>query len=348
MFSQRASGALAKANLKTKKHMSGIFISYRRDDSAPYAGRLCDRLGAVFGAEQVFMDVDDIPPGADFSAHIGAKIGGCDALLAVIGKQWLTARNAEDQLRLSDPDDLVSREIALALQRGVVVIPVLVEGAGMPKAAELRGDLKPLAQRNAVTLSDQNFHGDVAKLIKALELLPGLRKQVSRTKDDWKSDMRQRLRRRLVWKIPLIIVLVGFAVWWQWRQQATNNPAPGVTTDNSSIAAKLTGRWRGTVTYPWGAKYQEEFFFTPEGNTLFGTASFIGIKRGIEEGRIAGEMITFKVRFEETSSGSTRIGTNRYEGQLEGDMLVLKFFDEAGSPPVEIKLTRVNDAANHP
>ena len=326
--------------------MSGIFISYRRDDSAPYAGRLCDRLGAVFGAEQVFMDVDDIPPGADFSAHIRAKIGGCDALLAVIGKQWLTARNAEDQLRLSDPDDLVSREIALALQRRVVVIPVLVEGAGMPKAAELRSDLKPLAQRNGVTLSDENFHADVAKLIKALEVLPGLRKQVSRTKDDWKSHMRQRLRRRLVWKIPLIIVLVGFAVWWQWRQQATNSSAPKVTMGNSSIAAKLTGRWRGTVTYPWGAKYQEEFFFTPEGNTLFGTASFIGIKRGIEEGRIAGEIITFKVRFEETSSGSTRIGTNRYEGQLEGDMPLLKFFDEAGSPPVEIKLTRVSDAAN--
>ena len=90
------------------------------------------------------MDVDDIPPGADFSAHIGAKIGGCDALLAVIGKQWLTARNAEGQLRLSDPNDLVSREVALALQRGILVIPVLVEGASMPKAADAAQRFKAL------------------------------------------------------------------------------------------------------------------------------------------------------------------------------------------------------------
>src|SRR5512147_473445 len=128
-----ASRGVVGDDRKLKPLMSGIFISYRRDDSAPSAGRLCDRLGTEFGAEQVFMDVDDIPPGADFSAHISAKIGGCDALLAVIGKQWLTARNAGGQLRLSDPDDLVAREIALALQRGIVVIPVLVEGATMPK-----------------------------------------------------------------------------------------------------------------------------------------------------------------------------------------------------------------------
>ena len=323
--------------------MSGIFISYRRDDSAPSAGRLCDRLGAEFGAEQVFMDVDDIPPGADFSAHIRAKIGGCDALLAVIGKQWLTARNAEGQLRLSDPDDLVSREVALALQRGILVVPVLVEGASMPKAADLRSDLKPLAQRNAVTISDQDFQNDVAKLIKTLAALPGLRKQVRQADDDWKSEMRQRLRRRLVWKIPLIILLVSFAVWWQWRQQAGNIPAPIQPSSNDTVAAKLAGRWRGEVVYPWGAKYQEEFLFTPEGNTLFGTASFLGIKRGVEEGRISGGMITFKVRFEETSSSGTRVATNRYEGNLSGDNLLINFFDEAGSPPVEIKLSRRSD-----
>jgi hypothetical protein len=328
--------------------MSGIFISYRRDDSAAYAGRLGDRLVAEFGAEQVFMDVDDIPPGADFNAYIGAKIGDADALLAVIGKHWLTARNAEDRLRLSEPDDLVSREISLALQRGIPVIPVLVDDASMPRAADLRKDLKPLAQRNAVTISDQDFQGDVAKLIKALQRLPGLGRRVSPGGDDWKTEMRQRLRRRLVWKIPLIILLVTFAGWWQWRQQTTDRPAENPTRSNNPFADKLAGRWRGEVTYPWGAKYQEEFFFTPEGTVLFGTASFIGIKRGIEEGRIAGETLSFKVRFEETSSGGTRLGTNRYEGNLRGDKLLIKFLDEAGSPPVEIALTRQTDSETSP
>lgn len=98
--------------------MSGIFISYRREDSAAYAGRLYDRLSAHFGADQVFMDVDDIPPGADFASHIDAKVGSCDAMIVVIGKEWLSACNADGQLRLSDPNDFVGLEIALALQRG--------------------------------------------------------------------------------------------------------------------------------------------------------------------------------------------------------------------------------------
>src|SRR6185503_10221793 len=106
--------------------MSGIFISYRREDSAPYAGRLYDRLSTRFGADQVFMDVDDIPPGADFAAHIGAKVGSSEAMIVVIGNEWLTARNAEGQLRMSDPQDFVALEVSLALQRESMVIPVLV------------------------------------------------------------------------------------------------------------------------------------------------------------------------------------------------------------------------------
>jgi hypothetical protein len=112
--------------------MSGIFISYRREDSAPYAGRLYDRLCAHFGADQVFMDVDDIPPGADFAAHIDAKVGSCDAMVVVIGKGWLTARNADGQLRLSDPSDFVGLEVSLALQRSVLVIPVLAVAPKYP------------------------------------------------------------------------------------------------------------------------------------------------------------------------------------------------------------------------
>src|SRR6185503_5982905 len=158
--------------------MSGIFISYRREDSAPYAGRLYDLLCARFGADQVFMDVDDIPPGADFAAHIGATVASCEAMIVVIGNEWLTARDADGHLRMSDPQDFVALEVSLALQQDSMVIPVLVGGASMPKAAELRSDLKALAMRNAVILSDHEFQRDVDLLVKALESIPGLRKGV--------------------------------------------------------------------------------------------------------------------------------------------------------------------------
>ena len=38
-----------------------LFISYRRDDSAGYAGRVHDRLQREFGGNLLFMDVDSIP-----------------------------------------------------------------------------------------------------------------------------------------------------------------------------------------------------------------------------------------------------------------------------------------------
>ena len=320
--------------------MAGIFISYRREDSAPYAGRLYDRLCRHFGADQVFMDVDDIPPGADFAAHIGAKVSSCEAMIVVIGNQWLTARNADGQLRMSDPQDFVGLEVALALQRDGMVIPVLVGGASMPKAAELRSDLKALAKRNAVILSDHDFQRDVDSLVKALELVPGLGKKAAKDTGDWKAEMRQRLRRRLIWKLPLIALLVTFAIWWQWRQ----NSLVAVPAQPAGIAGKtaaaIAGTWSGDVTYPWGAKYTEQFFFEPEGDNLFGTAMFLQSKRGIENGKVIGDTISFQLRFEEMNDGTTKTRWNRYEGNLVGTEIRLRVLDDKGNPPVKIVLTR--------
>jgi len=318
--------------------MSGIFISYRREDSAPYAGRLYDRLGAQFGADQVFMDVDDIPPGADFSAHIGAKVGSCDALIAVIGKNWLTARNDNGQLRLSDPNDYVGLEIALALQRGVLVIPVLVGGATMPKPQELRGDLRALAKRNALTLNDPEFQRDADSLVKALEKFPSLRKQSAA--DDPRAALRKRLLRRLIWKVPLILALVSFAIWWQWRANQEQEIGAGASGATAKTAATITGSWSSEVPYGWGDKYTEVFLFQPEGSKLFGTASFLGAKRGIEEGKIEGETISFFVRFQESSGDVTREHKNYYWGKLSASEIVMRIQDDRGSPPVDFMLRK--------
>ena len=112
--------------------MSGVFISYRRDDSGGYAGRLFDVLAARFGHDQTFMDLDDIHGGDNFAAVIDEKVGQCSVLLAVIGERWLTLKGRSGVRRLDEPDDFVRLEIAKALERGVRVIPVLVGGAAMP------------------------------------------------------------------------------------------------------------------------------------------------------------------------------------------------------------------------
>ncbi len=147
---------------------AGVFICYRREDAAYPAGWLFDRLAGHFGAGQVFKDVDSIQLGDDFVAEIAAAVGSCAVLLAVIGTRWLTAAGEEGR-RLDDPADLVRLEIEAALTRGVRVIPVLVDGARMPRAAELPASLDQLTRRQALVLSPASFASDIARLLKVLD-----------------------------------------------------------------------------------------------------------------------------------------------------------------------------------
>jgi len=115
-----------------------IFISYRREETAYPAGWLFDRLAERFGPKQVFKDVDSIELGDDFVQMITRAVGSCDVLLALIGDQWLTITDVHGRRRLDDPDDFVRLEIEAALTRNVRIIPILVDGANMPRPMSCR------------------------------------------------------------------------------------------------------------------------------------------------------------------------------------------------------------------
>ena len=149
-----------------------IFINYPRDDSIAIAGRLRDRLAEIFGPDNLFMDLDNIPVGINFDEYLKSQVAQCDAMLSVIGPNWLNAKDETDQRRLDKTDDFVAIEISAALARDVLVIPVLVDGTRMPKASELPASLKPFALRNAIQVRNTNFGNDaevlVAKICEAL------------------------------------------------------------------------------------------------------------------------------------------------------------------------------------
>jgi hypothetical protein len=146
-----------------------IFISYRREETAYPAGWLFDRLIAHFGQGQVFKDVDSIHLGDDFVEVISAAVASCDVLLALIGDRWLTITGDDGRRRLDDPDDFVRLEMEAALTRDVRVIPVLIDGARMPQAAELPPSLAPLVRRQALELSPSRFDSDIGRLLRALD-----------------------------------------------------------------------------------------------------------------------------------------------------------------------------------
>ncbi len=150
------------------KGMRAIFISYRRDDAEGQAGRLYDDLVKIFGDDKVFMDVAGIEPGRDFRSVIDEQVTSCGVLLAIIGKDWINAKDATGRPRLEDPSDFVRLETASALKRDIPVIPVLVHGAAMPHPEQLPADLADIAYRNAVELTHARWNSDVEVLAKAL------------------------------------------------------------------------------------------------------------------------------------------------------------------------------------
>jgi hypothetical protein len=154
--------------------VSRIFLSYRRDDSAGHTSRLYDWLSRRFGEDAVFMDIDAIEPGEDFVEVVQRSVGSADALIAVIGRSWLTAVDPRSGgRRLDDPNDVVRLEVKTALERNIRVIPMLVQGATMPAEIDLPEELAPLARRNALDLDDLHWKDGVDRLIATLTKVLG-------------------------------------------------------------------------------------------------------------------------------------------------------------------------------
>jgi hypothetical protein len=115
------------------------------------------------------MDIDNIPFGTDFRAHLQETLDRCDILLVVIGPRWF-GLDEQGKPRLSEEGDWVRIEVATALAKKIPVIPLLVEGARMPKPGELPEDLKGLAFRQAAVIDvGVDFRVHMERLIKSMD-----------------------------------------------------------------------------------------------------------------------------------------------------------------------------------
>jgi hypothetical protein len=140
-----------------------IFISYRRDDSAGYAGQIRDALEGEFGHRSVFMDVDSIPLGENFEEIICEEVTKCDVLLALIGPGWLFDRTG--RRRIDSERDFPRLEIASAIKSGVRVVPVLLGGATIPARDELPTDLESLPSLNGIEVRNASSRADIQTLV---------------------------------------------------------------------------------------------------------------------------------------------------------------------------------------
>jgi hypothetical protein len=282
--------------------MAGLFISYRREDLPGFAGRLADALEAEFGAENVFRDIEDIRPGDDFAEVIERQLREVDALLVVIGPSWLTA-SRDGIRRLDEADDFVRQEIRVGLESGKPVLPVLIGTGAMPAETDLPADIRHLARRQAIVLSDSNWATDVARLVDLLRpLLPPRRHRTAR-------------RSRLIGLAGLIAIAAIALFGAKWFL----NRAPA---DQARQAAQLDGRWRAEVRYDWGESHPEVFEFTVAHGEVHGTASYLRVARTIEEGRLQAGRLVFATHSREMQGdGPGREVTHRYRGKVVGNEL---------------------------
>jgi hypothetical protein len=142
-----------------------IFINYRRDDSAPHALAVAGYLENTFGKRNIFIDVDRLRPGLKFKTVLEDKLRQCKVMLAIIGPNWVDARDKKTgSRRIDDPEDWVRVEIERSLARSVPVIPVLVAGATLPSKSDLPPSLQPLIEHQCATVTTNGFRHEMAGL----------------------------------------------------------------------------------------------------------------------------------------------------------------------------------------
>ncbi|MBX3644392.1 MAG: toll/interleukin-1 receptor domain-containing protein [Rubrivivax sp.] len=314
-----------------------VFISYRRDDAAGYAGRLEEALERRLGRGSVFRDVLDIAPGADFSEAIRQRLAGAQTVLVLIGPRW-AGGDGTGPRRIDDAQDFVRLEVQMALDGGARVIPVLLPGARMPGEAELPDPLKPLARRNALSLSDTNWDADIARLTENIGIAA----------------------RRPRWPLAaaaVVLAAIAAAAAWQWRGGGA--PPAGAASASAPVAvdesARFAGLWQGSVRYAWGDRYDERFEFKRHAGELTGSATFLGYPRAITQLRVDGRNLHFETHSIESVDSSSKELTHAYAAELRGqppdEVLAFRLLISGGhssNPPIEFEARRVPQAASAP
>jgi hypothetical protein len=272
--------------------MASVFISYRREDAAAYAGRICDRLGSELSTERVFMDVQDIGPGEDFINAIDNRVASCDLLVAVIGPDWL--RTLRER---SGHDDFVRQEILSALRRKIPIIPLLVNGAVMPGRLDLPPELTALSRMNALEIRDSRFDDDIDELTGAVRRLTS---SVTASRPRW---------------IKAALAITGLALaislwWFSWQ------------------TINIDGVWIAEMEKPGQKPYSILLNFASNEDRVVGTVEYPTGSAAVQEGKIRGTHISFFTSHVPDFSNEPAV--IHWEGELNGDAIRLQVADPGG------------------
>jgi hypothetical protein len=165
-------GQTSKADATAKPTVRRqIFVSYRREDEG-WALTITNALRDHFGESRVFQDVDRIDAGTDFVERIEQAMGESGAMVALVGPNWMQA-GPTGREGIHDPSDFIRAEIAMALRKGVTIVPVRLGTAEMPRQRELPQEIAKFARLESKRLDRDHWQEDIRALASRLERLVG-------------------------------------------------------------------------------------------------------------------------------------------------------------------------------
>lgn len=178
--------------------MTNIFLSYRSEDSPEEIARIREslyRYSQNTNQNAHLTCATDIAAGEDFHKNLTDTIRNSEALLVIIGKNWLNAKNNNGMERLQDPTDVVRTEIESAFVFEVPVLPVLIEGTMLPLATQMPHSLLKLTTSMASPVrSNTEFDSDIEQLVSRLNNYLRTPFEISTNNNPQKIPLLQRLK----------------------------------------------------------------------------------------------------------------------------------------------------------
>ena len=324
-----------------------IFISYRVSDTAGETGRLVDSLKQYFYEDQIFMDIEKLEPGVDFTIAIARSLECCDVLLAVIGPNWL-GKNPDGSSRIMNDNDWVRLELGTALKRNVRVVPVLVDGGRLPNESELPPELAPLVNRQAHEITNKRWKYDTDQLVLFLKNVIGIpfkpRETRIRTESKTPWTLIAVIGGGVIFLLILLLTMSGNKTNNAYpdydSDSKTHNTSAGEQKDNNNSSESIDERIDGTWVDSNNLYY---LTIAQEGNQLevYGY-SMAGENTGQGTGSVNGKNVKFKVTV-------SNFGILTYNTRITEDGTIAGTISYTlnGTPGSEaVKLIRSANAAN--
>lgn len=144
--------------------MLHLYLLCRPDRTQTVAARITDQIRSRYRDAEIVWDV----PFADatvFARHVETTMQRCNAMLVVIGPNWLQTRSPHGLPWQDDPADPVVLGLLAALRQKKLIVPLLVHGATMPSAGDLAPRLAAFVLHQGIVLrEDPFFHTDLRKM----------------------------------------------------------------------------------------------------------------------------------------------------------------------------------------